>query len=64
MIAELWGAPDGQIYYRLDNWDGFYVAIPDYEQHPQSHVHEIPEPAICLIRDGQWTGNFIGKGGP
>lgn len=67
MIAELWGGSDGQIYYRLDNWGGFYRCIPDKHQHPGNRVsrgefEDLMETQymICLMRDGDWTGNFIG----
>jgi hypothetical protein len=59
MIAELWGGSDGQIYYRLDNWGGFYVCIPDKHQHAGNRVsrgelEDLMETQrmVCLMRDG------------
>lgn len=58
-MAELWGTPDGQIYYKLDNWHGFYHAIPNVKQEPGDRVSEPPADAVLLLKDGEWLpGSF------
>lgn len=53
-MEELWGTPDGQIYYKLPNWHGSYVVIPNVKQLPSGHANAVPEDAFLLLKDGEW----------
>jgi hypothetical protein len=53
-FSELWGTPDGQIYYKLPNWYGFYKVVPNIKQVPGDKVNEVPSDAFLLLKDGEW----------
>jgi hypothetical protein len=55
-MTELWGTPDGQIYYTLNNWYGFYRVIPNVKQLPGDKTKDVPEDAFLLMKDGEWVG--------
>lgn len=58
MISEMWGAHGGIMYYSQTNWVGFYKVL-GLGGVDKVKANEIPEGAVCLIRDGRWTGNMI-----
>ena len=61
VIAELWTDDGGNLYYRMDNWHGFYaVMVNDYGRHfpsdpPGGQVKRVPKGAILKMRDGAWV---------
>lgn len=58
MIAEMYGVLGGLIYYRLENWHGF-MQVVGQPGVGRVTTEELPDDAVCLIRDGKWTGNMI-----
>lgn len=57
MIVELWGCPNGRIFYQLDNWCGFYKCEPSIEGRDQ--VKSLPADARPLISDGSWVAGVM-----
>lgn len=54
-FAELWGTPEGRIFWRLGNWSGFYHCEPPIAG--DHTVKEIPPHAFLLIKKGEWVNS-------
>lgn len=57
MIVELWGCPNGRIFYQLDNWFGFYKCEPLLDG--RDNVNSLPADARPLISDGVWVAGVM-----
>lgn len=56
-FAELWGTPEGRIFWRLGNWGGFYHCEPLI--HGSHTVKDVPPNAFLLMKDGEWVDSAV-----